>query len=175
MPGTPISLEGVPRILEHVFAQPAVDVLTSESEPSEMTQRFDSELACVAYFRKRVEDGSSFIAFAVHYLETGGYVQDRRVSLDPQKCKGHTFRYSVGGWGVIHVQLHVGSDNLVGCSITVNSEKRANAWFATYPEFRDPDLWNWQLVTRHARRLQRQLKRLAQQTIPADRAKARAG
>src|SRR4030095_3135872 len=103
------------------------------------------------------------------------YVLNRRVSLDPQKCEGHSFRYSVGGWGVIHVQLRLGRTAEVSCSISVNSRKRANAWFATHPEFKDPKLWNWKAVEKHAARLSRRVRALAQQTIAADRAKARTG
>jgi hypothetical protein len=173
--GISISMEDVSKLLEHVFAISAVDVYTSDSEYGRRTERFDSARDCQTYLQARIEHGSKLVAFAVHYPEAGGYVQDRRVSLNPEKCDGHSFRYSVGGWGVIHIQLHVGAVNEIRCHVTVNSEKRARAWFGTYPELRDPDLWNWKLVEKRARRLQRRLKAFAQQTNPADRAKARDG
>jgi hypothetical protein len=170
-----ISLDAVPPLLRTVFEHPGVTVYTSDSEFGEATTTFRSLDELTAHFQARIEAEKNFVAYAVHYSEMRGYIQDRRVSLDPQKCHGHTFRYSVGGWGLIHIQLRLKRAGEVSCSISVNSQKRAIAWFATYPELKDPDLWNWKAVEKHARRLSRRVSALAQQTIPADRAKARAG
>jgi hypothetical protein len=62
-----------------------------------------------------------------------------------------------------------GAGDQMGCDVTVNSEKRARVWYPTYPELKEPDLWNWKLVASHSRRLQRSLKSLAQQAVRPDR------
>ena len=57
---------------------------------------------------------------------------------------------------------------MTNCTISANSQTRAEAWAATAPEFKSPKLWNWPLIKKHARRLSRQLKKSAQPSIRAD-------
>jgi len=89
-----------------------------------------------------------------------GHVEARRISLDPKKCDGHTFRYSLDGWGLIQIQITENGQGLCECRIAVNSPKRAQAWADTYPAYQDPKLWNWPIVERHTRKLIRHLKKL---------------
>ena len=170
-----ISIDDVPRMFEAVFAPGQAAVFTSDSEPGTETHAFASPAELATHFSSCIHSGKTYIAYAVHYPDTGGFVEDRRVSLNPQKCNGHTFRYSVGGWGVIHVQFHISKSSQVTCSVSVNSRARATAWFDTYPELKNPDLWHWPMVEKHARRLLRRLKDLAQQNIPADRPRTGSG
>ena len=159
--GTLISIEAFPRMLEQVFDPMNVDVYTSDSKFGKQTRTFRSARECAEYFKEQISAGSNFVGFAVHYLDTNGHIEDRRISLDPAKCDGHSFRYSIGGWGVINLQFHIDSNGDVRCNVDVNSEKRAKTWFTTYPEFKSPDLWNWRIVEKHARRLKRCLQKLA--------------
>ena len=155
-------------LVEAIFETPAVAVFTSDSDYGEETLEFHSAAEVLAHFHRKVAAGSLFEGYAVHYTETGGHVANRRIVLDPKKCKGHTFRYSLGGWGVIHVQVKLRGPSMTDCTISANSQKRAEAWAGTAPEFKSPTLWNWPLVEKHARRLCRQLKKSAQLSIRAD-------
>ena len=159
--GTLIPFESVPRMLEQVFEPSIVDVYTSDSKFGQLTKKFISAFECIEHFKAQISDGSNFVGFAIHYPDTNGYVEDRRMNLDSAKCDGHSFRYSIGGWGVINLQFHIASSGEVGCNVDVNSEKRAKSWIATYPEFKAPELWNWKAVEKHARRLKRCLQKLA--------------
>lgn len=64
----------------------------------------------------------------VHYSEAGGFIRKERITLDPKKCDGATFRYTSEGWGLIQFQLDVTDQTAVKCRFAVNSEKRANNW-----------------------------------------------
>jgi len=157
-------------LVEAIFEPSAVSVFTSDSDHGEETLQFHSAAEVLAHFHRKVGSGSKSESYAAHYAETGGHVENRRVTLDPKKCKGHMFRYSVGGWGVIHIQVKLRGPSLTDCTIHVNSQKRAEAWAATAPNLESPELWNWPLVEKHVRRLSRQLKKSAQQSAAPDAA-----
>ena len=149
-------------LLDAVFVG-AVTVYTSDSAFGEATRVFTSPSEALVHFEDK-----SYAGYAVHYVDAGGRIEDRRVELDPSKCNGHTFRYSVGGWGLIHIQLKRQATTLE-CRVAVNTSKRAARWFSTHPELGDPALWRWPVVEKHARRLIRHLKVAAQQRAPAAR------
>ena len=96
MLGTPISIEALPPIFAQVFAPVKVDVYTSDSKFGERTRKFLSALECNEHLKAQINAGSNFVGFAVHYPGTHGHLQDCRVRLDPEKCDGHSFRYSIG-------------------------------------------------------------------------------
>ena len=48
--------------------------------------------------------------------------------LDPGKYNGHTFRCSVEGWGVIHIQIKILDSVMADSTISINLQKRAEAW-----------------------------------------------
>lgn len=149
-------------LFEVIFSEP-VTVCTSDSDYGQQTTIFTSPPAALEYL-----EGRSYVGYALHYPDSGGYVEDRLVKLDPAKCQGHTFRHCVGGWGLIHVQLKKQHD-LFECRVAVNTSKRAAAWAGTHPELKDPALWRWPAVERHARKLIRHLKGAAQQDAARDK------
>jgi hypothetical protein len=168
-----IPVECLKTLIEAAIGASPVIVYTGDSDPGEETQRFHSAAEVWDHFSASMSAGARFVGYALHYTNTGGYVENRRVALNPVKCKGHTFRYSVSGWGVIHLQIQVSDTATVNCTVSVNSRRRAEAWSGTYPGLKSPDLWSWPLVERHSRRLTRQLKRAAQPGVAADGAAPR--
>ena len=101
--------------------------------------------------------------YALHYRETKGYVAERKIALNSKSCEGHTWRYSVEGWGLIQLQADLRRTSGVECRVAVNTQKRAEAWASTYPDLRDPGLWDWRVVQQHAGRIIRKMKKIAEQ------------
>ena len=108
------------------------------------------------------EDATSkvFFDFAIWYPSCGGRVEKERIQLKPEKCEGHTFRYSIGGWGIFRLQCDFRRGPLIDCRVAVNSHKRALVWEPHYPEWLGVEEWNWQMVEKHERRLLRKLRSL---------------
>lgn len=82
----------------------------------------------------------------------------RKVELDPKYCKGHTFRYSTEGWGLI--QLYFGGlrgDKLEKSHLGHQSEKRATAWEETYKNLGPASKWDWKEVESTARKIKNQI------------------
>ena len=102
--------------------------------------------------------GRTFFDFAIWYPSCKGCVEREKDNLKPEYCDGHTIRYSVGGWGIFHLQLDFKPAPKIDCRIAVNSEKRAIVWQAHCPEWLGVDAWNWPEVRKHERRLMRKLR-----------------
>lgn len=94
----------------------------------------------------------------ITYPDMEGAAELGRIKLDPEKCNGHTERYSYRGWGLIAVQISNETKSLT--RVAANTEKRANKLVGTHPEIMPPSTWQWGAVASHARRLQRVLKRV---------------
>jgi hypothetical protein len=71
-----------------------------------------------------------------------------KIDLSPEKCCGHTFRYRLDGWGLIQLYLGgLGPRGVVTSHTNHNSEARARAWQATYPDMGSTEAWDWTQVT----------------------------
>lgn len=149
-------------LFDVVFRDP-VKVATTYSDLSEKIKYFNSPEEIEGHLR-----GRSFESYALHYLDCGGNVEERRIALNPSKCGGHTFRYSIDGWGLILIQITEKLPALVECRIAVNTVARAEKWADTYPEYGNPLMWNWKLVEKHARRLIRHVKKIAAGRVSPD-------
>jgi hypothetical protein len=78
----------------------------------------------------------------------------RKVDLDPKYCKGHTFRYSTEGWGLIQLYFGVQSNDKIQFShLGHQSEKRALAWEDTCKNLGPVQKWNWTEVESAARKI----------------------
>ena len=158
-----LSAKDLPLVVDSIFAIGAPTVYETYS-------RFDSDTLSFADANKF----SRFLAvprpvkqsqlmFSIYYLDTLGFVEKIRIELDPKSCEGHTFRYQISGWGLIQFHLDLRDAKLIACRVGVNSEKRANMWSNTYPAAKSPDLWDWKIVEKHARRITRSIRKHAQQ------------
>ena len=113
------------------------------------------------YFESERDLDRSFVDLVIHYPEMNGFVQKEKINLNPDKCSGARLRYRINGWGLIHIQLDFKELEKPEIRIAVNSEKRAIGWSSTYPELKSPNLWNWIMVEKYARRLIRVLRKCA--------------
>lgn len=153
-----ISTAQVGDVIAAIFAQGNPVVYESYSDPEEELRSFDSSLPLEAEIEIRAPAERRSLLYSIYYAEAKGFMKKTRIQLIPEKNGGKRFRFSADGWGLIQLQLNFG-DSDVSCRVAVNSEKRALTWFDTYPDHRDPRLWDWKLVEKHARRIIRVLKK----------------
>jgi hypothetical protein len=82
----------------------------------------------------------------------------RRVSLDPQRCAGFTFRYSTEGWGLI--QLYFGGIRKKGLSPSHMghfNEKGALKRQGYSDDLGRVNEWNWSEIQKSSRKLKYQI------------------
>ncbi|MGK4006510.1 hypothetical protein WMF31_28075 [Sorangium sp. So ce1036] len=157
---TPASDATVEAIADAIFKERPAAVAEAYSGFDRALIQFQSAQEICAHARsKRSSDG--YIHLAVLYPDMAGKLTRARISLDPKECDGHTHRYEAQGWGLIWVYLKLSPAEGPESSISANSEKRARAWSATYPDMEAPSTWHWPAVARHLRRLRSALKRAA--------------
>lgn len=167
-----IALEQIDLLVDAIYQLEQPEIISADSEFGNELEQFWSAAEVKARIARCVHEGAFFYGFAVRYPSSEGRIEKDFVSLNPEYCYGHTFRYSAGGWGVIQVQLDFKHKPNVECRIAVNSEKRASLWEPHYPKWAPVSAWKWSAVEKHARRLCRKLKGLAQQYAPWDALKA---
>ena len=159
-----LNQEGFTELAEFVFQSGAPVVFHAYSDYGEPLRRFRTPAELINEIQSAFGRGQKFLHFAIHYPETNGHVAERRITLDPRKCAGHTWRYTVEGWGLIQLQGDVRHAPAIECRVAVNTQKRAEAWAGTHPSLGNPELWDWRVVQRHAGRIIRKMKRIAEQT-----------
>lgn len=157
------------RIVEAIFVEGRPDVYEAYSAFDSDIVSFSNAAELNSYISWPQPKKEGTLGFVLYYPDTKGFVERIRIALDREKCEGHTYRYRVNGWGLIQFQVNSQKTPNIVCRFAVNTEKRANAWFPTYPELQSPALWDWKAVERHARRLIRELRRYAQRGAPMDR------
>ena len=150
-----IDFDDVPRVVEAIFAIDNPIVSEAYSKFDEDIVIFYSEEELIGNINQERESGNKLLTFSVYYSDTQGFREVRKIALKPGAVDGHKYRYAVSGWGVIQFHLERLSETTFKCYFGVNTEKRANKWIATYPELKSPNLWNWQLVEKHLRKLSR--------------------
>jgi hypothetical protein len=145
-----------------LFESGAPVVFHAYSDYGEPLRSFRNASELVADIESAFATGQKSLLFALHYPDTKGHVAERKITLDPKKCDGHTWRHTVEGWGLIQFQGDLRGAPAIECRVAVNTQKRAEAWADTYPELRDPRLWDWRIVQHHAGRIIRKMKRIAE-------------
>ena len=168
-----ITETSIDEVLAAVYKEGKPVAYQGDSEFGKELRRFNSIEELSDEIQRLLAAGVSFFQFALYYPEAEGFVEARKINLIPEKCKGHTHRFSISGWGLIYVQF-TKKPNDLECRVAVNTKKRADGWKETYPEMQNPDLWQWKVVERNARRIIRALTKIAQQVASADAPKARA-
>ena len=138
-------------IVHSIFQEPAI-AYEDYSDFDTALLKFDDEQSLMKVIVDANKNEKLSANFAIYYPEAKGYVFEEKTSVNPDKCHGATYRHVSKGWGLIHLQIDFRKKPKINVRITVNTRKRAEAWFATYPEMRDPSLWDWKFVERQARR-----------------------
>ena len=154
-----IAANDLERIVQAIFIEGSPEVYEAYSAFDSDIVSFASAAELNSYILRPRSEKGSILGFVVHYPDTKGFVEKKKIQLEREKCDGHTYRYSMNGWGLIQFQVNLQKAPQVSCRFAVNTEKRANSWYATYPELKSPATWDWKAVERHARRLTRELKK----------------
>ena len=164
---TTLSREGFTELAGFVFESGAPDVFHAFSGYSQPLRCFTSSSELGADIESAFATGQKSLHFALHYPDTKGRVAERKITLNAKKCEGHTWRYTIEGWGLIQFQGDLRHASVIECRVAVNTQKRAEAWAGTYPELRSPCLWDWRVVQFHAGRIIRRMKKIAEPDGPA--------
>lgn len=162
-----ITEQNIGEVLIAVYKEGEPIAYQADSAFGEELKEFNSREELNQEIDKLLNTNAPFFQFAFYYPESIGFVEKQRVNLNPEKCNGHTFRFSIKGWGLIYLQFHRKPQG-IECRAAVNTEKRANGWKDTYPDMKEPSLWRWKTVEKNARRIIRVINKVAQQGTPAD-------
>jgi hypothetical protein len=136
-------------VLTYVFKQSGCRLFESYSPPGEEIAEFKSVEDLSARYPIGVCRGSG-PSVLLQLVPPGASDQFsiRRISMRPELCQGHTFRYAVEGWGLIHLHLGgVGPQGLVNSHSSHNTEARARRWLETRRELGPIESWNWRETT----------------------------
>lgn len=110
------------------------------------------------YFESSILKNEKNFMFGIYYPEGKGNVSISKINLDPKRCNGKTYRYTINGWGIIGVNLNWKSETQIECYVSVNSKKRAENWESINPEFGSPELWDWKIIESNTRKIINRLK-----------------
>lgn len=110
----------------------------------------------IAYREVENRKLSPFFQISCYHSSFAGKVVIEKTKLIPDVSNGHTFRYSVGGWGLLHLQFGgiTGSRTITPSCFTHNSEKRAHNWDDAYKELGKASEWDWHAISRSSRLIQ---------------------
>lgn len=153
--------EAIETVTAAVFARPGVQVIEAYSEYDQKLRHFNSQWDLATYAKDKVLIQRQMAFVFVLYPDMGGRAEIKKIQFRTGTVANHKWRYTLGGWGLIAVQLDTGSDRNSASRIVANSEVRARAWEKTQPEWVPVDAWKWSAIHRHIRRLQRVLRRVA--------------
>ncbi|MGH8430105.1 MAG: hypothetical protein ACREUF_06850, partial [Solimonas sp.] len=156
MLATIITLSSFDALIDAAFQAETPRVSASESDFGEPLQHFADAAAVKDKAAWCVRSGVRNHAFALWYPPMKGLVVERRVELDPPR-DGKTFRYSLSGWGLIHLHLYFTPPDTLQCRVAVNSLTRARSREDRYPDLGPVSDWDWRVVETHAFRLGRTL------------------
>ena len=155
-----IPVEKVSSLLSCIFQEPAI-AYQNYSDFDSNLHKYNSAEQLLEAINHAIDIKSHSANFVIYYPQSNGFIYEEKISLNPAKCNGSTFRYVLNGWGLIALQLDLRNLTSVNITVSVNSQKRAEAWWATCLDFKDPALWDWKFVERQARRTIRVLSKLS--------------
>ena len=89
--------------------------------------------------------------------------QTRRINLARGAVPGHSHRFALEGWGLVHLQFAaIKNDALSPSRLAFNSEARARKWESTdATRLGGVDAWDWNAVADIGRRLRNYVARTA--------------
>ncbi len=137
-----------------------MEIWEAYSAVDEELKRFASAEDAVTYAMRKLDAGERTVQLGLYFPSTRGFKDVNRRDFRQPNRLGGEYRYELRGWGIFWVQLEgmpgIGQE----VTISVNTEKRAEAWSDAYKQLRDPRLWDWGEVSRLQRRLVRKVKSL---------------
>ncbi|MBS1664016.1 MAG: hypothetical protein JST68_23425 [Bacteroidetes bacterium] len=144
-------------ILNFIFTQTSLEVFDLSSPPGQEINQYRSASEIESRFD--LENGSSYaITLNCWAPEFGGKVLIRKVELNPKYCKGHTFRYTSEGWGMMQLYFGGIKDNaLFHSHIGHFNEKGAQKWESVNRVNGAVNAWNWKNIEQTSRKLKYQI------------------
>ena len=153
---TIITLSNFNDLVESAFQAEVPVVSSSESDLGQPLQRFATPAEIRTKAKYCAQAGIYNYAFGFWYPSMKGQIVERKVTLEPPR-DGHSYRYSLSGWGIIHLHLYAAQPNTLQCRVAVNSEGRASSRQKRFPELGTASEWDWRVVEKYAFRLSRKL------------------
>ncbi len=152
------------QLLNWLFTEGTCRVFELASDFERPLKEFKNAQEVLSQFERTYITGEKWHTVYLQLYVTGASPPfvPRRVQLDPEKCKGATFRYAAEGWGL--VQLYLGAITVHGLKDSHsnhNSEKRAIAWAPTFNDTQNVEPWDFKKITNFSSRLNRQIKRFS--------------
>ena len=145
-------------LLDWLFAEKTCEVYESYSRYEQPLRHLATSSDVLAMFDER--PGSVYLQLRV--LGASPPFVPQRISLDPEKCDGATFRFAAEGWGL--VQLYLGAvfrGGLQDSHTNHFSKKGAGKWepFGTHDTA--VNAWDFPRITAFSSRLNRQVRKQA--------------
>ncbi len=138
-----------------IFEAGNPEAYVDNMEASDDPKAFVSAREMNTYIDEAIKAHKQLFGFSIWYPETRGYVEKKKISLEPIKGKERAFRHSVKGWGIILLRLDFEQFPLISCCISCSSQNKVASWSGTHRNLKDPELWDWAAVERHCGRLTR--------------------
>ncbi len=151
-------------LLLWLFAEGTCQVYELASDFGQPLKQFESAAAVLRQFERRYAGGERWkqVLLQLYVIGAGPQFRSRRVTLDPKACDGATFRFEAEGWGLVQLYLASATPDALEASHTNhNSQKRADAWAPTYPEYDGPSKWDFKRITSFSSRLNREIRKRA--------------
>jgi hypothetical protein len=156
-----VSIEQLHQVVEAIFDQGEVSVKQAYSDFERPTLEFTNADALKKDMAYQPGQKDALFLYSIYYPGTRGHVFEQRIELKPESCNGYKFRFRQVGWGLIQFQCNFKTFPVIECRIAVNSEARSGNWSQTFPELKDPNLWDWEVLNKKAGRLIRLLRKSA--------------
>ncbi|MBC5774981.1 hypothetical protein H8S95_12970 [Pontibacter sp. KCTC 32443] len=142
--------EDFEEIVRFIYGELGLSVFQSYSQPEKPLQEYGTAEQLLT----ELETGQNQIQLALWKKSFGFDYRINKIDLNPKYCNGHTFRYRIDGWGLIHFQISgLTGERLETCSISHNTEKRATTWESTNPDIGKVSEVNWEEVNKTSRKL----------------------
>jgi hypothetical protein len=151
------------RILNYVFDRSGCRVFENYSPFGEGIAEFKSvdELSA-RYSLGECQGGAPGALLALVTKGASDLFEIQRIALRPEFCEGHTFRYTIAGWGLIHLHLGgTGPHGLVSSNSNHFTAAGARQWVHTHSTLEPVEAWNWAEVASVSSALNRFIRKLA--------------
>ena len=137
-------------VLKYIFEETELKVFDSYSIPEEEIVEYKSVSEIISKF----SDDNQIMVFVLWNEKFEGKIIHRRIELNPKHCNGKTYRYSIGGWGLIQIGFgRLNKQNLSKSTISHFNEIRAKKEQMNG----EADIWNWKEILKASNKLKYQI------------------
>jgi hypothetical protein len=144
-------------LLDFIFSETDLEIYDHSSRFGQEICKYKTASEIASKFD--LENGGQFaVTFQLWTPRHKGMPIFRKIDLDPNRCNGHTFRYSTDGWGLI--QLYFGglsNSQLNHSHIGHFNEKGALKWEQTNRFNGHVSDWDWTEIQITSRKLKHQI------------------